>query len=484
MVEQDQMTVASSEFLIFAAIACVAYNLLQPLWWRKNILLAANLFFLASFSTSAKAFIPFAAFLVLGYLCLLLIKNWRSRYGFWVLILLMVAVFVWLKKYTFLPGSSFLTFNYVTIGLSYIFFRMLHLLIDAYNLNLNEDVGPLEYLNYTLNFTTLLAGPIQWYSDFAYSQLATVAPRLNLKIVAEAAERIITGFFKVRVLSKILFEIHQIAVYDLPGTQSLRVRAATGAIMVGSYTFYLYFNFSGYTDLVIGVAHFIRLTLPENFDRPFSSLNFIEFWNRWHMTLSRWLKTYVYTPLVKMLMEHFPSKSVDPFLGVIGFFFTFFLIGLWHGQSSEFVMFGFLQGLGVSMNKLYQILIAMLLGRKGYKVLAANTVYKALTRGLTFTWLTFTLLWFWSNWKELHTMAEMLGRGGMVAVAAIIWIGSAFGLAVWEAIRSRALAIYWDNNPIVLSPSVRTAWALALLIVVFMVSTISNTTMPILYQIF
>jgi len=478
------MTVASSEFLIFAAIACIAYNLLRPLWWRKITVLAANLFFLASFSTSAKAFIPFAAFLVLGYICLRLIESSRTRYSFCGLILLMVAVFVWLKKYTFLPGSSFLTFNYVTIGLSYIFFRILHLIIDAYNQNLNEDVGLLDYLNYTLNFTTLLAGPIQWYSDFAASQLAALRPWLNLKIVAEAAERIIIGFFKVRVLSKILFDIHQIAAYNLSGTQPLRVRMATGAIMVVSYTFYLYFNFSGYTDLVIGVAHFIRLTLPENFDRPFSSLNFIEFWSHWHMTLSRWLKTYVYTPLVKTLMEHFPSKSADPFLGVIGFFFTFFLIGLWHGQSSEFVMFGFLQGLGVSMNKLYQILMTMLFGRKSYKALAANTVYQALTRGLTFAWFTFTLLWFWSNWKELHTMAGMLGSGGIVAVAAIVWIGAVFGLAVWEAIRNGTLAIRWGNNPVILSPSVRTAWALALLIIVFIVSTISNTTMPILYQIF
>jgi alginate O-acetyltransferase complex protein AlgI len=478
------MTVTSLAFLIFAATVCLVYNLSQRLWWRKITLFAANLLFLASFSVTPVAYIPFAAFLLAGYFCVRLMRSPSLRYSFGLLILAMIGVFVWLKKYTFLPESSFLTFNYVTIGLSYIFFRILHLIIDVHSNNLRDDVGLLEYLNYTLNFTTLLAGPIQWYPDFAASQLRPVRPPLNLSIIAHAVERIIIGVCKVRVLSKILFDIHKIAVYDLSVDQPLYMRATTAAIMASSYSFYLYFNFAGYTDLVIGVAQFIRLTLPENFDRPFSSLNFIEFWSRWHMTLSRWLKTYVYTPLVKVLMKRFQSKSVEPFLGVVGFFFTFFLIGLWHGQSSEFVLFGFLQGFGVSMNKLYQVVTAMFLGRKRYKALAANAVYQALARGLTFTWLTFTLLWFWSNWGNVHNIAGVLGARGMITAAAFIWIGATAGLAMWEALRKRMLSIRWHNNPVMLSASVRTAWTLALLIFVLMVASVSNTTTPILYQIF
>ena len=124
------------------------------------------------------------------------------------------------------------------------------------------------------------------------------------------------------------------------------------------YPVYVYFNFSGYMDLVIGVARFLRLELPENFNRPFSSCSFLEFWSRWHMTLSSWMKTYVYTPLLKAMMERFQSPAIEPFLGVFAFFVTFFLVGAWHGQTSEFLFFGVLLGLGISLNKLYQILLA------------------------------------------------------------------------------------------------------------------------------
>jgi hypothetical protein len=88
-------------------------------------------------------------------------------------------------------------------------------------------------------------------------------------------------------------------------------------VVVAPYPFYLYCNFSGYTDVVIGIARFLRIKLPENFDRPFSSLNFLEFWSRWHMTLSNWLKTYVYYPLLMTLMRKFLSRTIEPFLGVI-----------------------------------------------------------------------------------------------------------------------------------------------------------------------
>jgi D-alanyl-lipoteichoic acid acyltransferase DltB (MBOAT superfamily) len=227
------------------------------------------------------------------------------------------------------------------------------------------------------------------------------------------------------------------------------------------------------------------LPLPENFDRPFSSDNFITFWSRWHITLSEWLKTYVYTPLLMTLMRRYPSPALEPFWGVFGFFVTFFLIGVWHGRTSEFIFFGVLQGLGVSGNKLYQIVMTKRLGRKGYKALCDNYLYVTLCRGLTFTWFTFTLLWFWSNWHQLGALSHALGKSMILGVWLSIFIVSTIVLAAWEEIRKILWATGSPDKPFLLSRYVRTAWSTALLVIVLAVTMLTNQPAPeIVYKTF
>jgi hypothetical protein len=98
---------------------------------------------------------------------------------------------------------------------------------------------------------------------------------------------------------------------------------------------------------------------PQNFNAPFSSFNFIDFWSRWHMSLTFWLRDYVYTPLVKLLMQTNLPRSYDPYLGVTAYFIVFFLIGIWHGSTVIFAVYGLVLALGVSINKLYQTLMAV-----------------------------------------------------------------------------------------------------------------------------
>jgi D-alanyl-lipoteichoic acid acyltransferase DltB (MBOAT superfamily) len=352
------------------------------------------------------------------------------------------------------------------------------MIIDARDGSLPGRVGIVPYLNYLFNFTSLIAGPIQRYEDFADSQLAPARPPFTTALVARALERIAIGVFKVRVLSMALLILQQSAISRLAPAQTAHARLLTAIGIVAIYPFYLYFNFSGYTDLMIGAARFVRLALPENFDRPFSSTSFIEFWSRWHITLSSWLKTYVYMPLLKTLMIRFPSEAIEPFLGVGAFFATFFLVGVWHGQTSAFLVFGLLQGGGVSLNKLYQVLMTRALGRKGVKKLDANPLYLALCRGLTFTWFTFTLLWFWSDVANLRSMARKLTAIEVLAVWAIVWIASTALLAVWEGLRNVVLPTRWVTTPL------RAAWAGYLALLTFIVTHTIAVTAPILYQIF
>ena len=478
------MDVTSFQFLAFALAAGLLYNMRTSVLWQQTILLAANMAFLAAIAANWKNYIPLTMFLGLGYAGVRLMQNPRRRRIFLLLIGTVILLFIWLKQYAFLPRSLFLPFPYLTIGLSYIFFRVVHMIVDARDKVFPEPIGIIPYLNYTLNFTTIVAGPIQLYPQFASSQLASVRPPLTLAQCALALERVAIGFFKLRVVSSILLTVQQAAVARLSDGQGFREKLATACVIPVFYTVYLYFNFSGFIDLMIGIARIFRLDLPENFDRPFSATSFLEFWSRWHMTLSNWWKTYVYTPLVKVLMNKFPDPRVDPFLGVAGFFMTFFLVGVWHGQTSEFLFFGLLQGLGVSFNKLYQIALAKALGRKRFKTLDTNILYCAASRGLTFTYFTFTLIWFWSSWSQIRRLAAALTPLQELLMWIAIWLSSTACLMIWEVMRQLVLKFECEETGALLAAPVRAAWAVYLVLLTLITLSIVAVPSSVVYQIF
>jgi alginate O-acetyltransferase complex protein AlgI len=411
------VNVPSVPFLAMALAVAVLVNLFKDTRWRSAVMLVANLGFLGSFAHSPLALVPFAGFLVFGYAALWLARR-GSRFALPVLIVATLAVFFYLKRYSFVPHGLLLPMAYVTVGLSYVFFRVLHLIIDTGQGAIEEPIGPIDYVNYTLNFTALIAGPIQSFQDWRDGQQG----RPGLATIGWAGERIIVGCFKVMVVSSILDAVQAQARTELLAGLGPWGAAVQGAIVIALYPIYLYFNFSGYVDVVIGAAQLMGLRMPENFDRPFVSASFIEFWSRWHITLSTWLKTYVYTPLMMSLMRRFPAPGAASALTVFAFFVTFFLVGAWHGQTSEFLFFGVLQGGGVAMNKLYQLQMTARLGRKGYRALGENALYVAVARGLTFAWFAFTLLWFWSDWKTLARFSETLGAANIALALVAIWV--------------------------------------------------------------
>jgi D-alanyl-lipoteichoic acid acyltransferase DltB (MBOAT superfamily) len=476
---------ASLQFLTFAFVVVILHNLSGSAAWRQAVLLGASLWFLASFSASPQAYVPLIAFLTIGYIGVRAMQSTRGARAYAPLLLSVIAVFFWLKHYAFIPRSLFLHFPYLTVGFSYILFRVLHLIVDARGQNLPGKVTVISYLNYCLNFTTLLSGPIQRYQDFSEMRLTPDRLPLTASAIGMALERIIIGFFKVNVLALALSAVQGEAIRALSGGQPFETKVLAGIIVAAFYPFFLYCNFSGYIDIVIGIARFIGLALPENFNRPFSSDNFLNFWSRWHITLSNWLKAYVYNPLLLAMMRKLPSRRYEPFLGVTAFFVTFFLVGIWHGSTPEFLFFGVLQGLGVSVNKLYQVVMGRSLGGKRYKAIANHPVYVAFSRGLTFTWFTLTLLWFWSNWTQIQHIGQMLGGKATFAVWILILFGSTGVLALWEIVREWCLSLEWNGGPLILSRYVRTAWSTALGVVSLAVAVVLNAPAPeIVYKAF
>jgi alginate O-acetyltransferase complex protein AlgI len=342
------MDTASLQFVLFGLIAAALSNLSRSRVWRSIVIMLASLIFLAMLAKSAVVLIPLAAFLLFGYGALAIRERGWLEGAAWSIPAVIVA-YVWLKKYTFLPDRFFLHFPYFTLGLSYIFFRILHLLIEAgegAGVEEKRHVGLGAYLLYTLNFTTLISGPIQRYDEFARDQFALQPLPLEPSEIGLQLERIIRGLFKVNVLALLLHMMQENGLEQLTQPVSIDHKLFAAIQFTIAYPLFLYANFSGYIDIVIALARLMRIRLPENFDRPFSASSFLDFWNRWHITLSTWLKTYVYNPLLLALMRRISSLSLQPFLGVLCFFVTFFLIGVWHGRTSEYIVFGILQGGG------------------------------------------------------------------------------------------------------------------------------------------
>lgn len=468
-------------FLAFCAVVVLAYHANVAAVWRRTVLQAANLCFLATFFEGIRAYVPFTAFLGLTYAGLQLIR-WRPRQAYVPVLVATIAGFVWLKKYAFVPSAWFLHFAYVTAGLSYILFRILHLMIDTAAGKLRDRVGFVSFFNYTANFLTLASGPIQLYPDYLATEDPASRPAPTAGEVAAAVERVAKGVFNASILSLLLSTLQSRMADTLLSSPAAGTRLVSGGLTFSLYLLFIYCNFAGYMDIVLGVGHLLGVRLPENFNRPFSADNFIEFWGRWHMTLSGWLKAYIYNPLLLTLMRRFPAYPSTS--AVLAFFVTFFLVGVWHGQTSEFIFCGLLLGLGVSLNKLYQIVIVKRIGRRRYNALCGNGIYIAASRGLTFTWTAFTLTWFWSSWTQLRTFVAVLGIGMLLAIWAGIFVGSTILLAAWEAVHRRIQGAPWNGEPL-LAQCFRTAWTTALVMVIVAVNLLLNQPAPeVVYKAF
>jgi D-alanyl-lipoteichoic acid acyltransferase DltB (MBOAT superfamily) len=477
---------ASLQFVGYGLLAALISNFNRSVVWRGAVLLMASLIFIGLIlgGNPWQMLWPFVGFLALGFVAIKLVeRGWRRSLVIGIVVI--VASYLWLKKYTFIPSSWMLPGAYFTLGLSYIFFRILSLLVTQAAQESRSSIGPIKYLIYLLNFTTLLSGPIQSYEAFAEDQFAPHPLSLDAAIIGLQLERIIRGFFKVTVLAMILFAFQQDALRDVfsptaPATVQLKVFT-----LIVIYPFFIYANFSGYIDIVIGLARLMRVVLPENFNRPFSSASYIEFWTRWHITLSQWLKAHVYNPLLIALMRRASSLSLEPMIGVLCFFVTFFLVGLWHGRTSEFLVFGLLQGGGMAANKLWQIEMAKVMGRKAYRQLTAKPLYVIAARGLTFSFFALTLFWFWADWLQIEAVEHAISAPQWLIMWLVVWAVSSFVLATWEWLRSALLTMRFEGAPLFTGRYARVVYGTVLGFAALLVTVVLNQPAPdVVYKAF
>lgn len=429
------MAFTSLSFLALVTAVVLLTNAFPAPRTRAWVLLAGSAVFLASHVDSALQLAPLAGFLLLAYGAIELVRRTRSSLLLGVALLSLVATFLMLKRYDFAKSLVALPFPYLLVGLSYVLFRVLHLLVDAQQGELGARLPVSGFVGYCLNFLSFTAGPIQRYSEFAAAQAGEHS--LDQAKVEALSSRVVRGFVKIAVASAVfsyLFENASARLLNTPAVTSVPALALLYASTATAYAAHLYFNFAGYMDVVIGIGGLIGLPLPENFERPFAARNFLDFWSRWHITLSTWFKTYLFNPLLKALATRFGSAAAAPYLAVVAFFVTFTVMGVWHGSSAVFLVYGLLLGAGASINKAWQVLANKHFGKQAYKRACERTAVIYLSRGLTFSYFVLALTCLWLELAQLSALARQLGLFGVIAAYFGLAWGSAVAFFCWDAL--------------------------------------------------
>jgi alginate O-acetyltransferase complex protein AlgI len=215
------------------------------------------------------------------------------------------------------------------IGISFFTFHALSYVIDVYRGDAPAQRNPFDMALYISLFSQLVAGPIIRYHD--------IAPQLHERSVTPAmfgrgVERFIVGLGK-KVLIANTLAVPADLIFSLPGEQLTTSVAWLGVLC---YTFQIYFDFSGYSDMAIGLGLMFGFRFLENFNYPYISQSVTEFWRRWHISLSTWFRDYLYIPL--------GGNRVPPWRVYVNLITVFFLCGLWHGASLNFIIWGLYHG--------------------------------------------------------------------------------------------------------------------------------------------
>jgi D-alanyl-lipoteichoic acid acyltransferase DltB (MBOAT superfamily) len=223
------------------------------------------------------------------------------------------------------------------LGFSYISFRLIHVLRDRQTGRLPELTLP-EFATYVVFFPSLSAGPIDRAERFAKDLQKDFV--LTQDETFLAGQRIVIGLFKKFVIADAL------AYLALNDALAAQVRTAGWMwIVLYAYAFQIYFDFSGYTDIAIGIARLVGIKLPENFLSPYTKPNLTQFWSSWHITLTQWIRSYFFNPFNRWIRgyKNIPSWTMI----LIGQLATMLLIGLWHGVTVNFILWGAWHGIGL-----------------------------------------------------------------------------------------------------------------------------------------
>ena len=387
------MLIFSLLYFVFIIILSVIYYSV-PNKYKPYVLFTASIIFITSISLRVAIFS--VLFATLNYFLGLLLFQVREKEKmkdnlFWISIAIDVGFLSFFKFYNFFSGSIDSLFSLLNvswnipylniilpIGISYYTFQALGYLIriDRGSEKPETDFG--TFALYLLFFPKFLSGPVERSNHF-FPQMKNLG-NLKWDSVFQGFRLFLWGLFKKIVIANNLYGPVSLVyghVHNYSGVSFI--------IIFLVQTIYIYFDFSGYTDMALGTARIFGINLIDNFNRPFLARNISEFWRRWHISLSSWCNDFIYNPFI-VKFRRFGNTAV-----VTGIFLTFFIVGIWHGANWTFVILGVLQGIAIVYefySKKNRMKIASRLPKSSVN---------AFSRIVVFIFMNFSMVFFYSN---------------------------------------------------------------------------------------
>jgi alginate O-acetyltransferase complex protein AlgI len=358
------MVFSSIVFLLFFLPAFLLVYYLTPAKLKNYVILSFSIFFYAWGA-------PLFVFAVVGSTAInFYVVRWMSMEGDRSVKrqLMALSVFINLGLLAYFKYANFFIDNVNTlivqlnigspiewtrvvlpIGISFFTFQSLTYSVDVYR-NVHKPLDKLSnYILYIMMFPQMIAGPIvrfNWIADQITHRQETNDDRLL------GFYRFIIGLAKKVLIANVMgAEADRIMALDIAGIDS-----TTAWFGILAYTFQIYFDFSGYSDMAIGIGRMIGFKFPENFNNPYISGSITEFWRRWHMTLGAWMRDYLYIPLGG-------SRVKTQRRLYFNLWFVFLVSGLWHGASWNFVLWGGYHGLFLILDRLFLLKVLKKIGK-------------------------------------------------------------------------------------------------------------------------
>ena len=339
------MVFSGIPFLYYFLPATVLLYLAAPRKLKNAVLLLASLVFYAW--GEQRLVLLFAATILLGWLLGLLIERFRgkvwSRVFLWLSVLTTLGLLGYFKYADFFIGSLNSAFGLslpllrvaLPIGISFYTFQLLSYTVDVYRGDVAAQINIIDFAAYVAMFPQLIAGPIVRYSDIA-GQLTQRTHSLDK--IASGIRRFVMGLAKKVLIANVLGQL------CTQFRQTAQPSVLFHWLYAVAFMLQIYFDFSGYSDMAIGLGRLFGFDFPENFNYPYISKSITEFWRRWHMTLGSWFRDYVYIPLGGN------RRGIGRQL--FNILVVWMLTGLWHGAAWNFVLWGVFYALLLTAEKL------------------------------------------------------------------------------------------------------------------------------------
>ncbi|HEY4360395.1 MAG TPA: MBOAT family O-acyltransferase [Bryobacteraceae bacterium] len=461
------MLFSTPQFFAFFAVVLASFYAATPRW-RRPILLAASYFFYMSWNP--KFIVLLLTLTVLDYTAALLIaRATRYRKAFLIASLAGNLGFLgFFKYYNFLaenlatllrlPPHHFALSIILPLGISFHTFQSMSYVVDVYRREQEPVRNPLDYALFIAFFPQLVAGPIVRAREFFADLYAWVAP--SNEEILRGGLLLLLGLVKKMALADQFSPLADAYFQNAP--------SHPGALAAWSGTFafamQIFFDFSGYTDMAIGMALLLGFHFPVNFRRPYLAYSITDFWRRWHMTLSRWLRDYVYIT--------FGGNREGELKTYRNLMLTMLLGGLWHGASWNFVIWGGYHGALLSLERI---------GGKRRFLTQPNRFTYPLRAALTFGlvcigWVFFRAATFAD---AVYVLGQMFSWGYAGASIVPLWLICFVGISLVLAIAEERGA--WIDRA---SRGPAWAYAAAVVVLLFSVELLAVTDKPIPFVYF